>query len=298
MKKAKASKNFQPKRSYVALLVLLTLLTVMCRNHEQQNEIKKLDNKIADLNKKINQTHSVHSVSGATASRGSRAQYGKTIDSLQTINDSVDMYVAYNDSVMANAFDKYAVRIGRDFQMSRFLSDNDINVFQKNIAKLDTMDFIHENARQRILRGHGSLNDLSYFLEILDFDSVNQYLTNKLGWNFIVAGDDFDTANLIAVLNFDTLEPNGAAINNAMQREQDLLNLAFANNDTNATHRVPEIDSVRQNPIYKHNDSILRANDNATQRAIQQQDSLLQEYESGLILQRDSLLRERDELTR
>ncbi len=286
---------YNKKYNLVGMFIVLSLVTVMCRKVEKQNKFERLDSQIADVDKKISQTRDIRNAPVPNRLRATQQRYNTSMDSLQTVGDSLDKYAMYNDSVMAHAFDKYAVRVGRDFQLSQFLLPTDISVFQRHIAKLDTMDFVTENARQRILRGLGSLNDLSYFLEIIDYDSVNEQLTNKLAWDFIPDSTDTDTANLIAVLNFDTLQQNGITINNAMRREQQLLNMAYTKSDTNTY--APEIDSVYQDPKYNYNDSVLRANQKVAERATLEEDSLL-EYQSGLKAKRDSLVRERDELIR
>ena len=279
------------------MLIILSFATVMCRKAEKQNKIERLDSQIADVDKKISQARDIRNAPMPNHLRATQKRYNTSMDSLQNAGDSLDKYAMYNDSVMAHAFDKYAVRIGRDFQLSQFLSPTDISVFQKHIANLDTMDFIHENARQRILRGLGSLNDLSYFMEIIDYDSVNEQLTNKLAWDFVLDSTGTDTANLIAVLNFDTLQQNGNTINNAMRREQQLLNSAYTKPDTNSHATILEIDSAYQDLKYQYNDSVLRANQKVTERATLEEDSLLK-YKSELEAQRDSLMRERNELTK
>ena len=139
-------------------------------------------------------------------------------------------------------------------------------------------------------------------MEIIDYDSVNLVLDNKLGWNFGTdTTGETDTVMIVPVLNFDTAYNNGATINNTMQTEQNLLNTAFMQTDTNAADSgarkfiVPEINSVYKNPVFAHNDSMLREHNNITQRAIQTEDSLLQ-YEQSLKFKRDSLLNERRKL--
>lgn len=293
----KTPKNFKfNKLNVLGLVCFICITTVMCHRQEQQDKIKKLDNQIANLDKKIYQSRDIRTAPVPEKLRGTQKRYNTIVDSIQTISDSLDMYAAYNDSLISRAFNNYAMRIGQDFQLSQFLSAGDISIFQKHIANLDTMDFVKESARQRILHNAGSLNDLSYFLEMLDYDSVNQKLSNKLAWDFVMdtTANDIDTVNLIPVLNFDTTNTNGAIINNALIREQNLLNIAFVKPDTTA-HHVPEIDSVYKNPLYRHNDSVLKNENNTMQHAIDIEDSLL-DYNKTLQMQRDSLIRKRNAL--
>ncbi len=290
-------KNFKSRKlNILGLVCFISAMTVMCHTREQQEQIKRLDNQIADLNKQIDETRDIRTAPVPERLREAQKRYNTIVDSMKTTGDSLDIYAAYNDSLMSRAFNNYAIRVGRDFQLSQFLSDADISVFQKHIANLDTMDFIRESARQRISHNNGSLNDLSYFLDMLDYDSVNQNLSNKLVWDFVIdtAANNTDTADLIPVLIFDPTNTNGATINNALMHEQNLLNMVFAKPDTN-THPVPEVDSVYQNPKYKRNDSILNVNNRAMQRAIDAEDSLLK-YNQMLQTKRDSLEHERNAL--
>ncbi len=294
MKTNKTPKKTNVKCSVFATLVVTSMMVATCHGVEKQNKIERLDSQIADLDKKISHTKGMQTTPVSKRSYNSQNKYSRTIDSLQKSADSAEMYSAYNDSLINDAFNKYATRIGQNFQISQFLSQNDILVFQKYLANLDSTDFIHEQARRRILNNRGSLNDLSYFLEIIDYDSVNHELENKLSWNFdSYFGTDTNTVMTTPVLSFDTTYKNGAKINHALMTEQKLLNLAWNKPDTNTV--VPEIDSMYKKPVFAHNDSILRKRYNDAQKAIHLEDSLY-EYKNTLTRVRDSLIRERKKL--
>jgi hypothetical protein len=294
MKTNKTPKKINVKCSVFATLVVTSMMVATCHGVEKQNKIERLDSQIADLDKKIKHTKDTQTTPSSKRSYNIQNKYNHTIDSVQKSADSTEMYSAYNDSLIDDAFNKYAVRIGQDFQISQFLSQNDILIFQKYLANLDSTDFIHEQARRRILNNHGSLNDLSYFLEIIDYDSANNELSNKLCWNFDTYFDiDTDSVVLTPVLSFDTTYKNGININKALATEQKLLNLAWNKPDTNTV--VPEIDSMYKNPVFAHNDSILRKRYNDAQKAIHLEDSLY-EYKNTLTRARDSLIRERKKL--
>lgn len=279
------------KYSLFTSVIFTSMMVTTCHGIDNQTKIERLDNQIAELDKKITQTTDVKKT---PIPKNLNNVKHKITDSVQNNADSTEFYYTYNDSLINDAFNKYAMRIGRDFQISQFLSRNDILVFQKHLAKLDSTDFIHEQARKRILNNNGSLNDLSYFLEIIDYDSVNHELENKLSWNFDSYFDvDTDSIVLTPVLSFDTTYKNGININNALATEQKLLNLAWNKPDTNTV--VPEIDSMYKNSAFTHNDSVLRKHDEYAQRAISIEDSL-HKYKNTLTRQRDSLIRERNKL--
>lgn len=279
------------KYSLFTSVIFTSMMVATCHGIDKQTKIERLDNQIAELDKKITQTTDVKK---APIPKNLNNVKHKITDSVQNNADSTEFYYAYNDSLINDAFNKYAMRIGRDFQISQFLSQNDILVFQKHLAKLDSTDFIHEQARKRILNNNGSLNDLSYFLEIIDYDSVNHELENKLSWNFdSYFGTDTNTVMITPVLSFDTTYKDGAKINHALMTEQNLLNLAWNKPDTNTV--VPEIDSMYKNSAFTHNDSVLRKHDEYAQRAISIEDSL-HKYKNTLTRQRDSLIRERNKL--
>ncbi len=286
------------KYSLFTSVIFTSMIVTTCHGIDKQTKIERLDNQIAELDKKITQTTDVKK---APIPKNLNNVKHKITDSVQNNADSTEFYYTYNDSLINDAFNKYAMRIGRDFQISQFLSQNDILVFQKHLAKLDSTDFIHEQARKRILNNNGSLNDLSYFLEIIDYDSVNHELENKLSWNFdSYFGTDTDTVMTTPVLSFDTTYKDGAKINHALMTEQNLLNLALIKPDTNvvdsgAYRHIPEIDSMYKNSAFTHNDSVLRKHDEYAQRAISIEDSL-HKYKNTLTKQRDSLVRERKKL--
>ncbi|MBR6838801.1 MAG: hypothetical protein IKM94_04525 [Alphaproteobacteria bacterium] len=281
------------KYSLFTSVIFTSMIVTTCHGIDKQTKIERLDNQIAELDKKITQTTDVKKA--PIPKNLNNVKPNKQItDSVQNNADSTEFYYTYNDSLINDAFNKYAMRIGHDFQISQFLSKNDILVFQKHLAKLDSTDFIHEQARKRILNNNGSLNDLSYFLEIIDYDSVNHELENKLSWNFDSYFDvDTDSIVLTPVLSFDTTYKNGININNALATEQKLLNLAWNKPDTNTV--VPEIDSMYKNSAFTHNDSVLRKRDEYAQKAIHLEDSLY-EYKNTLTRARDSLMRERNKL--
>ncbi len=286
------------KYSLFTSVIFTSMIVTTCHGIDKQTKIERLDNQIAELDKKIIQTTDVKK---APIPKNLNNVKHKITDSVQNNADSTEFYYTYNDSLINDAFNKYAMRIGHDFQISQFLSQNDILVFQKHLAKLDSTDFIHEQARKRILNNNGSLNDLSYFLEIIDYDSVNHELENKLSWNFdSYFGTDTDTVMTTPVLSFDTTYKDGAKINHALMTEQNLLNLALIKYDTNvvdsgAYRHIPEVDSMYKNSAFTHNDSVLRKHDEYAQRAISIEDSL-HKYKNTLTKQRDSLVRERKKL--
>lgn len=286
------------KYSLFTSVIFTSMMVTTCHGIDKQTKIERLDNQIAELDKKITQTTDVKK---APIPKNLNNVKHKITDSVQNNADSTEFYYTYNDSLINDAFNKYAMRIGRDFQISQFLSQNDVLIFQKHLAKLDSTDFIHEQARKRILNNNGSLNDLSYFLEIIDYDSVNQELENKLSWNFdSYFGTDTDTVMTTPVLSFDTTYKDGAKINHALMTEQNLLNLALIKPDTNvvdsgAYRHIPEVDSMYKNSAFTHNDSLLRKHDEYAQRAIGIEDSL-HKYKNTLTRQRDSLVRERNKL--
>jgi len=324
MNKRKIIKPFRHKRRVLAVGCLLPFLIVMCRNAERQVQRDKLDNKIATLDKEISETRDLRTARVPKHLRETQKRYNVATDSLETKYDSLDFYMNQNDSLLARAFDNYATRVGRDFQISRFLPQNDIATFQKQIAALDSMDFVTEMARRRILQNTGSLHDLSYFFEMIDFDSVNAELQNKLAWNFYtdsVSADD--EAVELAVLNFEN-----PALNDALQSETNLLNNAWSQNKNNSvlyidninisdsgTHvmtdttnhqpeneitkcdvpnfDIPEFDSVRA--PYMRNDSMINIYNKEIAGIFNAQDSL-EHYRQEMIRTRDSLIAQRKSL--
>ncbi len=314
MKHNKLPGCIKTKACYVALFGAASLLLIMCKNHEKK--IANLDNQISTLNKEISNTKDFHNARVPKRLQHTQTRYNQASDSLNTKSDTVDICIANNDSLIARAFDKYAVRVGRDFLASHFLTPTDVATFQKYVAQLDTMDFVMEMARQRVLRGTASLHDLSYFFELFDFDSVNAELENKLGWNFYNDTVMDDTENFeLCVLGF-----NDSVLNNALQAEENLLNAAWAQQKTKTPDTVAHQDSVSHNEVienfeqtnvpnfsipefdsvrvqYLRNDSLIRAYNHTFENMLKAEDTL-EQYRQQMIRKRDSLVEQRQELER
>ncbi len=317
------NKIYSPKlRQFYLICGCILPLCVMCHNRERQEERDNLDAQIADLDKQIIESKDLHTARVPQKYRGTQYRYNKTTDSLAIRADTLDFCIAQNDSLISAAFNNYATRIGRDFQLSKFLSPDDIAVFQKNIAVLDSGEYVREMARNRVLNNQGSLHDLAYFFEMLDFDSINTKLENKLAWNFYADTIETDTDEPLesSYLNFENPE-----LNNALNAETNLLYMAWKyaeqNNvaDTNAnqiadtnivapdttnvscatTHdinfAIPEFDSVRTQ--YMRNDSVISSYYNTMSNMLNSEDTL-EQYKRTIRKQRDSLYQRRQELDR
>ena len=306
---------FKNPKAIVALSATFPLLFIMC--HEKQIQLEKLDNQISTLDKKISGAQDLRNANVPQKLRQTQSRYKSAADSLTKKADTVGICMMQNEDLLLLAYNNYAVRVGHDFQMSAFLSHADISTFQKHIATLDSGDFIQNMARARILGNCGSLNDLSYFLELLDFDSVNNELENKLAWNFYIDSTTTDQEPIeTSILEFEN--PN---INTALNNEKKLLDNAWLkntlydelNNSANDTiqsqdslqiedrdeytpnFNIPEFDSVRTQ--YMRNDSLIREYQKTFDDMLNAEDTLL-EYKQTMIRKRDSLVEEKNKLER
>lgn len=305
-------------RKYLALMCSLPLLVVTCKNHENQAQRKELDNQISNLSKEIEETQDFRTAKVPNYLQKTQSRYIDATDSLTNSSDTIELCVNQNDSLVMHAFNNYATRIGRDFQISKFLPQVDILTFQEFISGLDSADFTSDMAHQRIMNNTGSMHDLSYFLEAIDFDSINTKLCNKLMWNFYsdTSVNDFES-NEIGILEFENPE-----LNKAIHTETELLNRAWAlkqkdtlhTNDTvtyndSTEHKqtkdvtiinyekpnfdIPEFDSIRIQ--YTHNDSLINRYTNTWNGMTSAEDSLIQ-YRQAIIRKRDSLINKRQKL--
>lgn len=250
------------KHPYVIMAFALPMLFIMCREREKQAERENLDTQISTLDNKISNTRNLRTAPMPQNLQNTQARYNSATDSLDKQADTIGICMMQNEDLLLFAFNNYAVRIGRDFQMSKFLPATDIATFQKHIAKIDSMDYIVDMARARILSGNGSLNDLSYFLELLDFDSVNTGLENKLAWDFYIDTNMTNDESVeVTTLVFDNPE-----LNNVLRNEKNLLNHAWRKNvmqsglnksdSLYSAHLMPAPDSGRQEHINAKYDSL------------------------------------------
>lgn len=313
----------------VVMAFALPALFMTCHEQEKQAERNNLNIQISDLDKKIHQTRDLHTAHVPQNLRNVQSRYNNAADSLDKRADTIGVCMMQNEDLLLFAFNNYATRVGRDFQISKFLSANDIAIFQKYIAGLDSVDYVVDMARARILSGTGSLNDLSYFLELLDFDSVNSELENKLAWDFYTDFGITDSEPVeIATLVFGNDE-----LNHALRTEQNLLSHAWRKNilqsksekkdslratdmdiilDSNhdslqnsaisglenmdeymPNFDIPEFDSVRTQ--YMHNDSMIREYNKMFDNMLNAEDSLIQ-YRRAMVHERDSLISARQKL--
>ncbi|MBO4672620.1 MAG: hypothetical protein J5608_03145 [Alphaproteobacteria bacterium] len=311
------NKIYSPKMWAIAAIAVCAILCVMCHERERQEERDDLDSKIADLDKQLGETKDLHTAKVPQNLRQTQDRYIKTTDSLMIQADTLDFCIAQNDSLVSVAFNNYATRVGRDFQLSKFLSPADIAVFQQNISALDSGEYVQNMARGRILNNRGSLHDLSYFFEMFDFDSINTKLENKLAWNFYTDSTavDVDEPTEISSLNFEN-----PALNTALNNETNLLNRAWQPvapakdsvpdtiTDTNVVahdtldesaqqpavnFNIPEFDSVRAQ--YMRNDSVITKYNNTMTTMLHSEDTL-EKYKQTIRRQRDSLYQRRREL--
>lgn len=304
---------FKNPKAIVVLSIAFPLLFITCREREKQAERTKLDNQISTLDKKISGIQDLRTADVPQKLRQTQSRYKNAADSLNKNADTVDICMMQNEDLLLSAYNNYAARVGRDFQMSAFLSNADISTFQKHIATLDSGDFIQNMARARILSNCGSLNDLSCFLELFDFDSINNELENKLAWNFYIDSTAIDQEPIeTSVLEFENKN-----INTALNNEKKLLDNAWLkkygemNNFVNDTTKVqdslqiddkdeytpnfsiPEFDSVRTQ--YMRNDSLIREYKKTFDDMLNAEDSLL-EFKHTMMQKRDSLVKEKNKL--
>lgn len=316
------------QRVYLALVFCIPLFIVTCKKYEKRAEREKLDNQICSLDKEIEETKDFHTANVPPKLRKAQSQYIIYTDSLNDPWGNIDSCIKQNDSLIAHAFNNYAVRVGRDFQLRKLFPQSDIEVFKQYLACLDSGDFIPEMARQRILSNNGSMHDLSYFLELVDIDSVNIKLQNKLCWHFhcdTVSNNKHTTDTL----EISTLEFENQKLNDALHAETNLLNLVWTKthpkdslivkdsltildsvanlqpcarnnsleNDTCITINfdIPEFNCIHEQ--YAHNDSLVKQYKHSVQTVTDAQDSL-EQYRQSIIRRRDSLANKRKELGR
>ena len=315
----KSASALKTRKGFFALCCGLPLLIATCR----QTRLNNLDNTISDLEKKIYATQDYRHAPVPENLKNTQVRYRKTADSVDARFDMIDTCIANNEKLIEYAFNNYAARIGRNFQMSDFLSQKDIATFQKYVANLDTMDFVQEMARRRVLQNAGSLHDLSYFFELFDFDSINSELEKKLVWHFY--GDTLNSHSNTKIYEICVLDFDDSVLNNALHNENKLLNMAWQDTYKNyfddsttldsgaktqpiidsmaneygvsdfeqfygPNFSIPEFDSVRAQ--YMHNDSLINIY-NKTVNGMLKAGDTLERYKQQLIRTRDSLIKVR-----
>lgn len=265
MKKFNFTNYLKTRRFYLALAFFLPMFFIMCREQEKQAQRDKLDNQISNLNKKISEVQDLHSAQMPKNLHNTQIRYINASDSLYKNADTISVCMMQNEDLLMLAFNNYASRIGRDFQISKFLPQSDIKTFQKYISKLDSMDYIQEMARQRVLNNNGSLHDLSYFLELFDFDSINSELQNKLAWDFYTDSTVSDDEQI----EVSTLCFADSVLNTTLRAETNLLNRAWRKNTLQS--ELNQNDSLRESEMLNTTDSAVCAQINSKYDSLQNQ---------------------------
>lgn len=287
----------------LALACMLPLVFVMCRNYEKHVERNRLDNEISQVKQEIRTNKNLHTVRVPQKLRDTQIRYNNATDSVNKNADTMDWCMNQNDSLLIRAYNNYAERVGRDFQMSVFLPDSDIAVYQKYISQLnsfDSVDMTIEHARRRILNNTASLNDVSLFFEYMP-DSINHELRNPLGWNFYMDTTNNDTLEM-SVYGF-----TDSVLFGALKNEKKLLNNAWVKNDSVAVDTdnifinyfspnfsIPEFDSVHE--TYTRNDSIINSYNRYYTTMSGALDSLQKYYQDSITSTLDSLVTRRKAL--
>ena len=275
----------------------------MCRNYEKHVERNRLDNKISQVKQEIRTNKNLHTVRVPQKLRDTQIRYNNATDSVNKNADTMDWCMNQNDSLLIRAYNNYAERVGRDFQMSVFLPDSDIAVYQKYVSQLnsfDSVDMTIEHARRRILNNTASLNDVSLFFEYMP-DSINHELHNPLGWNFYMDTTNNDTLEM-SVYGF-----TDSVLFGALKNEKKLLNNAWVKNDSVAVDTdnifinyfspnfsIPEFDSVHE--TYTRNDSIINSYNRYYATMFGALDSLQKYYQDSITSTLDSLVTRRKAL--
>ena len=275
----------------------------MCRNYEKHVERNRLDNKISQVKQEIRTNKNLHTVRVPQKLRDTQIRYNNATDSVNKNADTMDWCMNQNDSLLIRAYNNYAERVGRNFQMSVFLPDSDIAVYQKYISQLnsfDSVDITIEHARRRILNNTASLNDVSLFFEYMP-DFINHELRNPLGWNFYMDTTNNDTLEM-SVYGF-----TDSVLFDALKNEKKLLNNAWVKNDSVAVDTdnifinyfspnfsIPEFDSVHE--TYTRNDSIINSYNRYYTTMSGALDSLQKYYQDSITSTLDSLVTRRKAL--
>ena len=306
MKKNFFQNPLKVRNPKLALICALPLFFVMCRNYEKHVERNRLDSAISNVKQQMNIKKDFHTTRVPEKLRNTQIRYNNATDSVNKNADTLDWCMNQNDTLLVRAYNNYAERVGRNFQMSVFLPDSDIAVYQKYVSQLnsfDSVDMTIEHARRRILNNTASLNDVSLFFEYMP-DSINHELRNPLGWNFYMDTTNNDTLEM-AVYGF-----TDSVLFGALKNEKNLLNNAWIKNDSvgidtndvfsffvnyfSPNFSIPEFDSVHE--TYTRNDSIINSYNRYYTTMSGALDSLQKYYQDSMTSTLDSLVARRKEL--
>lgn len=280
--------------SYLVAVVILSLLFIMCRENDKRVRRDGFGYQISNYNDKTYTTYDLRTAKVPDKLRGTQVRYINASDSVDKNADTVGFCMMQNEDLVLLAYNEYATRIGRDFQMSKFLPQSDVAIFKKHLRQLDSGDYIQEMARNRILGDTGSLCDLSYFLELFHFDSINSELGNKLTWCFCTDSTASDTIEISRLCFADS------GLNNALRLEKKLLNNAWVIDTTGMTgdsvdyendslqgfneyrpnFNIPEFYSLREQ--YMRNDSFINKYYQTFSTMLQTRDTLAQYFETSV----------------
>ena len=178
MKTNNLYKNLTAKSKYLALCCALPVLMAACKQPEKYAECKELNKKIDSLSKEISATQNLRTARLPGHLRNTQSRYIDAADSVAQQSDTAQICLFQNDELWQEAFNNYAIRIGYDFQLSKFLPQSDIDIFKEQLANIFYDDFVCEMARERVLKDVGAAKII--LDKDLNAEKLSEILTKML----------------------------------------------------------------------------------------------------------------------
>ncbi len=271
----KKNKNLVNLKKYSFAILVAAVFFATCAKIEKNNKI---------IDKDINTKKEIHikePIKKASTRNKSKQNKTYTVDANE--NSPMD-FLQKNDSLYQNAYNKYSERIGKDFQLSNFFSQKEIDDLKSMLAtnSYNNLTFLDSCSYARIMANQGSLNDLATFWEYLDYDFIQQNFKNKISpyYQKIDFSDSIDIDSLADMMwgesaYYEALQYDSKNTQNAFLKEFDLIENAWG-----ARYVEKQIDTLN-----KQRDEHLQQfnNDSVQQKIIidnykQKQDTLVQKF--------------------
>lgn len=155
-----------------------------CKAQDDANSVQK---KIDILSKKIHSTNDITTYPMPDSLVNVQNKYIELDNFFIEHTDKLDSLEKDNWNLYLRAYDKVAVRIGKNFQLSKYFKQWELDAIKQMLQKsndLASYDYVQKNAYARIMNNTASLADLLECHYNIDFDVVEQNFETK----FILSG--------------------------------------------------------------------------------------------------------------
>lgn len=171
------------KKNVFSKIALATALgTAVVAQSKAQDKKDPEQQKIDILYQKLRATKDISTYTMPDSLRHVQRTYNALRATVEKQSAAFDSLISVNWDMYLQAYDKFAVRIGKQFQLSKYFKPWELITLKKLVQEgslYAPMDYFQQNALARIMNDTASLADLLEFCSDIDFDVIWQHFETK-----------------------------------------------------------------------------------------------------------------------